>query len=76
MAPGSSGSPKISDCFIKWKTKFLIYSDFCSHLPLAQEHIEDVSKNDLINQCILVGIPCLSILHLLVDFQLFVFGID
>ncbi|XP_064650133.1 guanine nucleotide exchange factor VAV3-like isoform X3 [Lineus longissimus] len=46
-------SPKISDCFLKWKTKFLIYSDFCSHLPDAQTHIEEVSKNELIKQSIL-----------------------
>ncbi|XP_074653804.1 guanine nucleotide exchange factor VAV3-like isoform X2 [Tubulanus polymorphus] len=40
------GLPKISDCFLKWKQKLLIYGDFCSHLPDAQAHIDEIGKND------------------------------
>lgn len=30
----------VSDCFIMWKEKFLVYGEFCSNLPSAQELIE------------------------------------
>lgn len=37
---------KIPDVFTKWKSKFLIYGDYCSNLPRAQEHIEDLTKKN------------------------------
>lgn len=38
--------PKIHEVFIKWKTKFLIYGEYCSNLPKAQEHIEELTKKN------------------------------
>ncbi|XP_053380469.1 proto-oncogene vav-like isoform X3 [Mercenaria mercenaria] len=38
--------PKIHEVFIKWKPKFLIYGDYCSNLPKAQEHIEELTKKN------------------------------
>ena len=38
--------PKIHEVFIKWKPKFLTYGEYCSNLPKAQEHIEDLLKKN------------------------------
>ncbi|CAI9738616.1 protein vav isoform X7 [Octopus vulgaris] len=40
----SKGVPKISEVFIKHKPKFLIYGDFCSNLPQAQDLIDEACK--------------------------------
>ncbi|KAJ8300453.1 hypothetical protein KUTeg_021972 [Tegillarca granosa] len=39
-----TGSIKLYDVFVKYKTKLLIYGDYCSNLPLAQEKIDEVLK--------------------------------
>lgn len=47
---------RLSDCFLRWKDQFVIYGDYCSNLPLAQERIDELCmKNDTINQAILVS---------------------
>ena len=38
--------PKIHEVFIKWKPKFLTYGEYCSNLPKAQEHIEELLKKN------------------------------
>ena len=35
---------KIYEVFVKWKTQFLLYGEYCSNLPRAQEHIEELTK--------------------------------
>lgn len=40
----STGVPRISEVFIKYKSKLLIYGDFCSNLPQAQELIDEACK--------------------------------
>ncbi|XP_021378628.1 guanine nucleotide exchange factor VAV2-like isoform X4 [Mizuhopecten yessoensis] len=40
-----SGS-KIAEVFIKWKSKLLVYGDYCSNLPKAQEKIDDILKRN------------------------------
>ncbi|XP_064616127.1 guanine nucleotide exchange factor VAV2-like isoform X2 [Liolophura sinensis] len=37
---------ELSEVFITWKQSFLIYGDFCSNLPKAQEHIEEICKRN------------------------------
>ncbi|KAL3242747.1 hypothetical protein MRX96_002513 [Rhipicephalus microplus] len=50
----SSQHLKISDCFLRWKEKFIVYGDYCSNLPKAQEQIDELcSKKQLVNQCVL-----------------------
>ena len=34
----------IADCFVKYKDDFLIYGEFCSNLPKAQEMIDELLK--------------------------------
>ena len=51
----TSSHYKISDCFLRWKSKFVVYGEYCSKLPAAQEHIEELcNKNEVINQAVLV----------------------
>lgn len=45
---------KISECFLHWKDKFIVYGEYCCELPTAQELVEDLcNKNEVINQAIL-----------------------
>lgn len=42
-------SLRLSDVFLNWKDKFLIYADYCANLTVAQDRIQDVcSQNELI----------------------------
>ncbi|XP_056010731.1 proto-oncogene vav-like isoform X7 [Ostrea edulis] len=44
-----SGNPKIGDVFVKYKKSLLVYGNYCSDMPKAQERLEDViKKNDQI----------------------------
>lgn len=38
----ASHKPTIPDCFMQYKDKFLIYGDFCSNLPRAQERVDEL----------------------------------
>ncbi|XP_064457585.1 protein vav-like isoform X2 [Ornithodoros turicata] len=50
----SSHHMKISECFMRWKDKFIIYGDYCSNLPRAQEQIDELcNKKQLVNQYII-----------------------
>ncbi|XP_076353877.1 protein vav-like isoform X4 [Tachypleus tridentatus] len=50
----TSSQHRISDCFIHWKDKFVIYGEYCSNLPTSQELLDELcNKNEVINQCIL-----------------------
>ncbi|GFN82805.1 transposase [Plakobranchus ocellatus] len=40
------GHPVLSDVFIQFKSKLLIYGDFCSNLPLAQGRIDKICENE------------------------------
>lgn len=49
VAPGSLC--RLSEVFLNWREKFLIYGDYCANLTAAQACIQDVcSRNDAINQ--------------------------
>ncbi|XP_013411702.1 protein vav isoform X3 [Lingula anatina] len=44
-----SSAQALGDCFIKYKPQLLLYGDFCSNLPQAQERIDDLCrKNEII----------------------------
>lgn len=50
----SSHHMKISECFLRWKDKFIIYGDYCSNLPKSQEQIDELcSKKQLVNQSVI-----------------------
>lgn len=38
------GSPRLEDVFVKYKKELLIYGDYCSNLPKAQQRIDEVLK--------------------------------
>ncbi|KAI5699474.1 hypothetical protein M8J76_016247 [Diaphorina citri] len=45
---------KLSEVFIAWKEKFLIYGDYCANLIVAQQKIQDLcSRNEAINQAVI-----------------------
>ncbi|XP_055898519.1 guanine nucleotide exchange factor VAV3-like isoform X3 [Biomphalaria glabrata] len=38
--------PRLAEVFIQFKTKLLIYGDYCSNLPKAQEKIDKICENE------------------------------
>ncbi|CAM1314469.1 VAV2 (predicted) [Pycnogonum litorale] len=50
----TSSQHQISECFLHWKEKFIIYGNYCSNLPIAQELVDDLcNKSEIINQAVL-----------------------
>lgn len=50
----TSSHYKISECFLHWKDKFIVYGEYCSNLPAAQELIDELcNKSEITNQAIL-----------------------
>ncbi|XP_078325478.1 guanine nucleotide exchange factor VAV3-like isoform X4 [Crassostrea virginica] len=44
-----NGTPKIGEVFVKYKKHLLVYGNYCSDMPKAQERLEEVTrKNELI----------------------------
>ncbi|KAL8568201.1 hypothetical protein ACOMHN_027724 [Nucella lapillus] len=41
-----TGTPKLSDVFLRYKKKLLLYGRFCSNLPSAQQHIDQLCHSD------------------------------
>ncbi|RUS77444.1 hypothetical protein EGW08_014797, partial [Elysia chlorotica] len=41
------GHPALPDVFIQFKSKLLVYGDFCSNLPKAQERIDKVCESEM-----------------------------
>ncbi|VVC33602.1 Hypothetical protein CINCED_3A016799 [Cinara cedri] len=55
-ACSSYSTLRLSDVFLNWKDKFLVYADYCANLTTAQDRIQDVcSQNEHIyrevNRC-------------------------
>ena len=46
---------KISEVFVKWKSKLLIYGDYCSNLPKSQEKIDEVFQDQKLKASVEVG---------------------
>ena len=42
----TSEKPRIHEVFLKWKPHLLLYGDYCSNLPKAQETIEKLTKTN------------------------------
>jgi len=40
----TAGNTTIADCFIIWKERLLLYGEFCSNLPAAQELIDKLCE--------------------------------
>lgn len=52
-----NGTPKIGEVFVKYKKHLLVYGNYCSDMPKAQERLEEVTrKNELIRCQIEVSI--------------------
>ena len=50
---GSTASPRLSACFLEFKDKFLIYGDYCAHLPKAQSLLDDlIARDEVVAQCV------------------------
>lgn len=53
----TSSQHQISECFLHWREKFIVYGDYCSNLPVAQELMDDLCcKNETINQAVHVSV--------------------
>ena len=50
----TSNALTISDCFVKWKEKFLKYGEYCSNLPHVQTLLDKLEHNQSANQAIMV----------------------
>ncbi|XP_063243092.1 protein vav [Bacillus rossius redtenbacheri] len=49
VAPGSLA--RLSDVFINWREKFLVYGEYCANLTRAQEHVLELcSRSEIFNQ--------------------------
>jgi len=49
--------PTLLEVFTKYKKKFVLYGDYCSNLPKAQECIEELmKKNEVVREKIEVGV--------------------
>ncbi|PNF32490.1 Protein vav [Cryptotermes secundus] len=49
VAPGST--TRLSEVFLNWREKFLIYGDYCANLTYAQALVQDVcNRNQIVNQ--------------------------
>jgi hypothetical protein len=54
VAPGSAA--RLSEVFLNWREKFLIYGEYCANLTNAQALIQDVcNRNELVNQQVIVS---------------------
>ena len=52
----TAGCTTIADCFIIWKERLLIYGEFCSNLPRAQELIDKLCEaKPVINEQVTVS---------------------
>ncbi|OQR75215.1 protein vav-like [Tropilaelaps mercedesae] len=44
---------RISECFLRWKDSLILYGDYCSNYPRAQQLLQELqSKNDTVAQAI------------------------
>uniref|UniRef100_A0A1B6EAB2 Protein vav n=1 Tax=Clastoptera arizonana TaxID=38151 RepID=A0A1B6EAB2_9HEMI len=49
VAPGSTA--RLSEVFLNWREKFLIYGDYCANLTIAQARIQDIcARSEIFNQ--------------------------
>ncbi|XP_014677950.1 PREDICTED: guanine nucleotide exchange factor VAV2-like isoform X2 [Priapulus caudatus] len=49
-----TGVPTFAECFLKWRDKFLLYGDFCSNLPHAQDLIDELcNSRELVKQTVI-----------------------
>lgn len=58
MQKATSPKPeiKLSEVFLNWREKFLIYGDYCSNLTLAQDTLRDImNKDESVNQQVVVS---------------------
>jgi len=55
VAPGST--TRLSEVFLNWREKFLIYGEYCANLTSAQALVQDVcNRNELVNQEVIVSL--------------------
>lgn len=55
VAPGSNA--RLSEVFLNWREKFLIYGDYCANLTNAQNCIQDqCAHHENVNQEVIVSV--------------------
>lgn len=45
----------LAQVFLDWREKFLIYGDYCTNLTLAQNTLQEVCANEVVNQEVIVS---------------------
>lgn len=47
----NEGRFRLSEAFLNWREKFLIYGDYCANLTNAQNRLQDLcAQNETVNQ--------------------------
>jgi len=60
----TTGNITIADCFIMWKEKLLVYGEFCSNLPRAQDLLDRLCEaKPIVNERVMV---CMLLLFSLI----------
>lgn len=50
----TSSQHRISNCFLHWKDKFVLYGEYCANLPKAQSLIDEIcTRNEIVNQSVI-----------------------
>lgn len=50
-----SHSIRLSEVFLKWSKKFLVYASYCANLSKASAVLQEKCENEEINQCVIVS---------------------
>lgn len=50
-----SHSIRLSEVFLKWSKKFLVYASYCANLSKACSVLQEKCENEEINQCVVVS---------------------
>lgn len=50
-----SHSIRLSDLFLKWSKKFLVYAAYCANLSRASAVLQEKCEREEINQCVVVS---------------------
>ena len=63
VTPGSL--IRLSEVFLNWREKFLIYGEYCANLPVAQALIQDVcNRSQLVNQEVIVSMSVCEVMSI------------
>lgn len=52
---------RLSEVFLKWSKKFLVYASYCANLSKACAVLQENCENEVVNQCVIVSVYFLII---------------